>query len=252
VSRWVSVDPILGSYLNGKPNGGVYNAINLNLYIYCLNNPINYFDPDGKWAVVDDVIFAVGGAIVGLAGQVASDVIYREVSDWEDYVGSSFGGAVGGWTLLYTGPVVAGAAGGASCNAARQVLKRFVTKKQKELSVTSFVVETSISAVGGKIPGFKIKGINVGRGSYNSIYKRLAKKTTNKIAKKTAAKMFVGRAVDKGLFRGAIFSSSGSRYIGNKLKHINFRSPKRRKIPIRFNSATYSVFPQYRQNNKNK
>lgn len=47
-SRWISTDPILEQYLSGKPNGGVYNGINLNLYNYCENNPINLIDPDGK------------------------------------------------------------------------------------------------------------------------------------------------------------------------------------------------------------
>ncbi len=48
MSRWISIDPILGSYINGKPNGGVYNPININLYSYAADNPILYVDPDGK------------------------------------------------------------------------------------------------------------------------------------------------------------------------------------------------------------
>jgi len=49
LSRWISVDPILGSYLSGKPAGGVYNSINLNLYHYAGLNPIKYIDPTGMF-----------------------------------------------------------------------------------------------------------------------------------------------------------------------------------------------------------
>ncbi len=47
-SRWISTDPILESYLSGKPSGGVYDPSNLDLYSYVGNNPIKYIDPDGK------------------------------------------------------------------------------------------------------------------------------------------------------------------------------------------------------------
>lgn len=48
-SVWVSVDPILDSYLNGKVGmGGVYNSFNLGLYTYTHLNPIKYLDPDGR------------------------------------------------------------------------------------------------------------------------------------------------------------------------------------------------------------
>ncbi|MDA3905428.1 MAG: peptidoglycan DD-metalloendopeptidase family protein [Bacteroidales bacterium] len=49
LSRWISVDPILASYLTGKPAGGVYNPINLNLYHYAENNPVMFTDPNGMW-----------------------------------------------------------------------------------------------------------------------------------------------------------------------------------------------------------
>jgi len=45
---WLSVDPILEMYLEGKPNGGIYNSINLNLYAYAADNPVRYTDPDGN------------------------------------------------------------------------------------------------------------------------------------------------------------------------------------------------------------
>ncbi|MGH3859588.1 SpvB/TcaC N-terminal domain-containing protein [Actinokineospora sp.] len=47
-SVWQSPDPILGSYLDGKPAGGVQNSSNLALYSYAHNNPVKYTDPDGN------------------------------------------------------------------------------------------------------------------------------------------------------------------------------------------------------------
>jgi hypothetical protein len=57
VSRWVSADPALEKYLptgdrdnddNLPGEGGVYTSVNLNLYHYSANNPVNFVDPDGN------------------------------------------------------------------------------------------------------------------------------------------------------------------------------------------------------------
>ncbi len=47
-SVWQSPDPILVTYLDGKPNYGVLHAPNLNLYAYTYQNPVRYIDPDGR------------------------------------------------------------------------------------------------------------------------------------------------------------------------------------------------------------
>ena len=67
LSRWVSADPILSSYLDGKPSGGVYNAINNDLYHYGHHNPIKYIDPDGRY-VADSIVKAGQNAVKGLLG----------------------------------------------------------------------------------------------------------------------------------------------------------------------------------------
>ncbi|WP_207679228.1 SpvB/TcaC N-terminal domain-containing protein [Desulfonema magnum] len=47
-SVWQSCDPILGDYLDGNPNGGVYTPLNLGTYSYSRLSPVVYFDPDGN------------------------------------------------------------------------------------------------------------------------------------------------------------------------------------------------------------
>jgi RHS repeat-associated protein len=47
MGKFLSVDPILEQYLQGKPNGGVYSSENMNLYMYVGNNPVKYIDPNG-------------------------------------------------------------------------------------------------------------------------------------------------------------------------------------------------------------
>ena len=52
-----------------------------------------------------------------------------------------------------------------------------------------------------------MQGVTAGRGSFNQVYKQIVTKAENgtisNVTTKTAAKMFVGRAVDTGLVPGA-------------------------------------------------
>jgi RHS repeat-associated protein len=54
---WLSTDPAMGEYvptpgqaMNELPGmGGVFNVVNLHVYHYAGNNPVNYVDPNGMW-----------------------------------------------------------------------------------------------------------------------------------------------------------------------------------------------------------
>ena len=61
-AQWTSPDPILASFMQGGPNGGVFQPRNLGLYTYAWNSPVRLMDPDGT--VVDD---PVGVAHIGAA-----------------------------------------------------------------------------------------------------------------------------------------------------------------------------------------
>lgn len=123
-------------------------------------------------------MFALGGAGVGLLGQAVGDLLAAQLSSSTDYVGAAIGGAAGGVALLYTGPIGAGAVGGATTSLTKQALKKLTCKKCS-FDVTSLVVDTGIGAATGFIPGVRIPGISAGRGNYSAIYKQITTKLVN-------------------------------------------------------------------------
>ncbi|MBL8188224.1 MAG: IPT/TIG domain-containing protein, partial [Acidobacteria bacterium] len=202
-ARWY--DPTQGRFFSEDPAsylGGI------NLYAYVNNNPINNSDPFGLYGGIDDLAFAGGGFVVGLLGQGISDLMSGQFSGWEDYAGAAVGGAAGGWSLLYIGPVGAGAVGGGLTNFAKQGFKN-LSRKQCGFDYSSFVFDTGTGALLGYVPGRpRIPGINSGRNSYNAIYKQMVTKfengTISNVSSQTALKMFAGRGYDQGLFMGVV------------------------------------------------
>ena len=98
--------PCIGRFL--APDNFVQapdNTQNFNRYSYCLNNPLKYTDPDGNYALIDDLVAIVVGGTVNLC----SNLIAGEVKDfWHGL--SLFGvGAAAGEASLYGSPL-AGAA----------------------------------------------------------------------------------------------------------------------------------------------
>jgi len=186
-------NPYLRRFLNADPigfQGG------MNWYTYSNNAPAMFTDPTGLWAGVDDAIFAGGGALLGLAGRGVGDLLSGEVSGWEDYVGAAVGGAFAGETLLYTAnPVAAGAAAGFFGNASTQGLK-IASGKQGSFDVASLAVDTGLGAAFGYIPGPKVQGITVGKGSAVAVFHQMRTKFIREqistVSPQTATKMFVG------------------------------------------------------------
>jgi RHS repeat-associated protein len=84
LSIWYGVDPLAifnpvmekQFYGDGEHNGGVYNIGNLNPYIYCYQNPVNYIDPNGKqvgaWEIPLAAYYVVGAVITGIAAYKVS------------------------------------------------------------------------------------------------------------------------------------------------------------------------------------
>ena len=86
--RWISPDSI--EYLDSNTIGG------LNLYCYCMNNPINYVDPSGHFPFF--ILTAIIGAVIGVGIIAAVDYIPDKEFNlhWGWYVGAGvLGAAIG-------------------------------------------------------------------------------------------------------------------------------------------------------------
>ena len=99
--------------------GSIYDPLSLNLYTYCANNPIIYYDPDGEsWLGI--VVGVAVGVAVGAATKVSSGSSSSSGSNNGSstgsiggIVGGAIGGAIGGVAGGVVGGVVGGAIGGA-------------------------------------------------------------------------------------------------------------------------------------------
>jgi RHS repeat-associated protein len=114
VGQWLSPDPILASYMQGGPNGGVYYPINLGLYSYVANNPVKYVDENGEFFWMPVIIGGAVGAAVGAFGAMA-DPARSSRSVFAGFLGGAVTGALAG--VPFTGPAVAGAGSLAAYNA---------------------------------------------------------------------------------------------------------------------------------------
>ena len=175
----------------------------LNLYSYCMNNPILYCDPEGHFCFVG-LLIAIGiGALVSAIVYTASEVVsYLRTGkwtwSWAKFVGKTIGGAVGG-ALYYICP-------GASAQLV-EAISSFIetgasmllqnlwegTNYSPDEILFGSLIDAGIGAltsfIGGKIK-FKIPHVNKCRGSCLAVSKQIMTKFRKGMIKRITAKTF--------------------------------------------------------------
>ena len=180
----------------------------LNLYAYCNNDPVNYCDPSGHFAILSFLaglgISALIGAVVGATAYTISEGFSYAITgewswSWAQFVGNTLGGALGG-ALSFISPaassVLIGGLTGFSSTAFSMILQN--QWEGTDYSVGQ-IIGTSVFAgfisagATGLTNAIKIPGLNSGRNSYSAISKQIVTKfhngTISKISYNTSSKM---------------------------------------------------------------
>ena len=129
-----------------KLTGITIHPITFNRYIYCINIPLNKTDKTAFWFGIDDLIAAGAGAFAGFVSQAAGDIVTTivtgeiHISSWQDYTGSIIGGAAGGVTTLYAGPVIGAVVSGGLSTLSSEGLKA-ITEPDYNRSLGSVLME---------------------------------------------------------------------------------------------------------------
>lgn len=203
-------DPGVGGYLHLDPIG--FKGGSVNKYSYSHRNPIVISDNTGLIGGVDDAVFVVGGALIGLVGQALEDAMTGQLSDFSDYLASGIGGGIQGGTTQYLTPAVAGALGASATNLLKQY---FNNLKGKQCGYDAITLSIDV-ATGGALGKVNVLNsfnlVSKGRGNYNSIYKQIRTKfergQISGVSVPTALKMFVGSSVDGGVIPATMLNSA--------------------------------------------
>jgi len=217
--------PNLGRYLQSDPVGL---AAGVNSYGYAGQSPTNRIDPTGRWAVIDDLVFTGGGALIGAASSAIADVATGNVQHfWEDVTAGTVGGAVAGETTLYLGPIAGGLAGGVSSNLVDAGWD-LANGTFGKTSLSNRLLQTAFDSAFGALVGSafvgagpSISGITSGSNSFASIGESIATEfangTISDLSISTALKWFVGTSIQDAALEGATLSDIVSNRFHNAL-----------------------------------
>ena len=210
-------DPEIGRFINADDITvlDITNiALNgLNLYAYCLNNPVNEVDESGYilGTILALIISAVVLAVVNTAGQFVSDLItglftHQWNFRWEDYVGAFVGGLAGGIAFIAFGFNLAATFG--IMGAVDTLITKTLTNAtgKTSYSIDNILGSAVASLIAGLLfgNGLKIAGITAGTNSYFAVYKSGLTKLMNGTASRMSAKVIM-----KGLASMATFKAIG-------------------------------------------
>ena len=191
-------DPVVGRFISADTSSVLtaspMSLTDKNLFSYCDNNPVIRIDRGGEfWNVL---IGAVVGAVVGVAGQLVSDLTTSfisgewTISNWQTYAGAFAGGAVGGAILGGTGNVaLANTASGYATTGIGLSLEKVTGATDKswgEIAINA-AADGAISYGLGKLPG--VKKVTKGRNSMSAVYKSGLTKLRNHTALRMSKKL---------------------------------------------------------------
>ena len=109
--RWIQPDDI--EYLDSTNING------LNLYAYCMNDPVNMYDPDGHFAISTFLVCLTVGIVAG-AGIGAVSAVQQGTDIWRGVLtGAILGGVIG----TAAGLALAGASGGIVAGIGKSFIK---------------------------------------------------------------------------------------------------------------------------------
>ena len=198
----------LVSYLEPETIGGI------NLYAYCLNDPVNYIDPSGHFpALLLSVIISMS---VSLLAETASDLLDdgKLNSNLNDYLGAAVSGAIAG---LGRGLISTALLSGIG-----EVLSQtFITNEINGLgeAASVFAITAFSSAVGYGI------GKGVQRFGGNAKFKSIIGNSTknlainNKLANAGYKQLKIGVLGKSGVVDGIIQNSRGLRIVDDLVEN---------------------------------
>ena len=144
VKRFISIDDI--SYLDIETIGGI------NLYSYCYNNPVMYYDPSGNMAILVIGLLACS-FIVGAGASVVSQGLtygWNQINYWQVVVDGLF--ALGSTALAMTGIGALASAGlGALAGWSQYAIGSAF--HGEELTLFGSLAAIGLGAIGGAISG---------------------------------------------------------------------------------------------------
>jgi RHS repeat-associated protein len=144
MGRWTAKDPI---FFNGR---------DVDLYGYCLNDPLNFVDPNGQFGITGIVIGGIAGAYGGfLSGITSGSITSRIIGGVSGAIVGSIVGSFMPQTSSVAGSIVGGAISGFFGGASGGIIKKAISSPCASVKdiAKSGVKGASIGALTGLIGG---------------------------------------------------------------------------------------------------
>ena len=188
--------------------GDITMPATMNAYVYCVQDPFTHTDKSAYWVGLDDAIAAGAGALGGIAGQLAGDVVDGVTTGtwdfkWQEYTGAALGGAAGGITTLYAGPIAGGAVAGGTTRLFTEGITYASDPKEYSKSGADILKETAV---------------DTGVGALSGAATELAGKITQKIAGLKPVKNLASKLSTKGKLGNAISKHLSNMATGKSTK----------------------------------